>query len=773
MYYQCIFKKDDESAHGKSANMKGKSGATRPQRFATTRKCLDSRRLDHARSLTRTILVPFLISGPCLAQDDSGTLVPDAVLLEPVVTVATREDRPLREVAGNVTVVTREAMDASLSTSLGDVFRYVPGIDVSASGTRFGDDGFILRGIGGNRVALELDGVPLSQQFSIGNFSNATRDLVDVGLIQRIEVLHGPASALYGSSALGGVVSMTTPEPADLAPDASGKGLFLSQGADSADDSLHTVGAASMNGDRLSGLGMVGFRSGHERDSAAGGGTDWQDYDTVTGLAKLVYEDPLGNQLRGMAYGYDSDVETDVRSVLGTGRFRSTTTLEGDDDYRFELAAVEYAFATDGWVDGGSIQVFGSSTNIRQDTVDIREAAARPVRIDRRFDYDQDSHGVSFDLSRRLTLASVPHRLGIGAEWISSEIEESRDGSEVGLEDGQTSGTVLGETFPVRDFPTSDVDETGAYVHDEIDLGRFRLIGALRFDRYELDASADAIYREDNPATQVVDISEDEFSPKLGLVFELSDSMAGWMQYAHGFRGPSFEDANIGLDIPMFNIRAIPNPDLKPETSDGVEAGLRWRSLRARANLGAFYSEYEDFIETKARLGVDPESGRILFQSRNIDRARIYGAEFDAAVSLEPWMRGLELRAAAFWARGDNREADEPLNSVGPAQAVIAGSWTSPSGRTEATLAGTFTRRHSRLDESGGELFEAPGYGTADLFLTQRWGRSVLFRLGLENVLDKTYWRWARVRGFAPGDPAVPLLSEPGRSVSMDLRLVF
>ena len=86
-----------------------------------------------------------------------------------------------------------------------------------------------LRGVGGRarlvlvhaadagdpaRVALELDGVPLSQQFSIGNFSNATRDLVDVGLIQRIEVLHGPASALYGSSALGGVVSMTTPEPA-------------------------------------------------------------------------------------------------------------------------------------------------------------------------------------------------------------------------------------------------------------------------------------------------------------------------------------------------------------------------------------------------------------------------------------------------------------------------------------------------------------------------------------------------------------------------------
>jgi hemoglobin/transferrin/lactoferrin receptor protein len=714
-----------------------------------------------------------VVIGPAVAQDRGTAGESGAVLLDPIVAVATREQRPLREVAGNVTVVTREEMDASLSTSLDDVFRYVPGIDVTASGTRFGNDGLILRGIGGNRVALELDGVPLSQQFAIGSFSNATRDLVDTGLVQRIEVLHGPASALYGSSALGGVVAMSTPRPADLVAAGSGSGLFLSQGADSSDDSLHTLGAASLVGERLSGLGMVGFRGGSERESAAGAGADRQDYDTRTVLAKLEYDDPLGNRLSGMVYGYDSDVDTDVRSILGNGRFRSTTKLEGEDDYRFEVAALEYVFSPGRWIDRGSVQLFRASTDVVQDTVDLRETAARPVRIDRRFEYDQDSRGISFDLVRQVTPASVPHRLGIGAQWIRSEIEESRDGSELGIDDGQYSQTVLGETFPVRDFPNSDVDEIGAYVHDEILLGRVRLIGALRYDRYELDAGPDPIYVEDNPETRVVDISEDEVSPKLGVVVQVSEALDGWLQYSHGFRGPSFEDANIGLDIPMFNIRAVPNPELEPETSDGIEAGLRWRSPLLTANLGLFYSEYEDFIETKARLGVDPDSGRILFQSRNIDRARIYGAEFDAALSLEPWVHGLELRTAAFRARGDNRETDEPLNSVGPMQAVVAGTWTSPGGRTEATLAGTFTRRHSRLDESRGDLFEAPGYGVADLFVTQRWGRHLLLRVGLENLLDKTYWRWARVRGFAPDDPAIALLSEPGRSVSMDLRWIF
>jgi hemoglobin/transferrin/lactoferrin receptor protein len=70
-------------------------------------------------------------------------------------------------------------------------------------------------------------------------------------------------------------------------------------------------------------------------------------------------------------------------------------------------------------------------------------------------------------------------------------------------------------------------------------------------------------------------------------------------------------------------------------------------------------------------------------------------------------------------------------------------------------------------------LFEAPGYAVFDLFFSQRWGRHLLARAGIENLLDRTYWQWADVRGFAPDDPVVPLLSQPGRSVSMELRWIF
>ena len=139
-----------------------------------------------------------------------------APVIDQIVVVAHKDERSVRDIAANVTVLSRADLSSELATSLADVFRYLPGVDYEAAGTRFGTEGISIRGIGGNRVSILVDGVPLSDQFDSGSFSNATRDFIDAGLVQNIEVLHGPASALYGSSAIGGVVAVRTPDPADI-----------------------------------------------------------------------------------------------------------------------------------------------------------------------------------------------------------------------------------------------------------------------------------------------------------------------------------------------------------------------------------------------------------------------------------------------------------------------------------------------------------------------------------------------------------------------------
>src|SRR5690625_7141120 len=79
-------------------------------------------------------------------------------------------------------------------------------------------------------------------------------------------------------------------------------------------------------------------------------------------------------------------------------------------------------------------------------------------------------------------------------------------------------------------------------------------------------------------------------------------------QYARGLRAPPFSDVNIGLEYAQMRVRAIANPDLKPEKGRTVEAGLRWRGQSTLAELAVFRNDYRDFIQTRAPLGLDPAS---------------------------------------------------------------------------------------------------------------------------------------------------------------------
>jgi len=138
-------------------------------------------------NLMKTILCSgfgVLASGASQAEqaaEQSSEAPPDQIVI-----VAHKDERSIRDIAANVTVLSRAELNDELATSINDVFRYVPGVDYEAAGTRFGTEGINIRGIGGNRVAIVVDGVPLSDHFDVGSFSNATRDFIDAGLIQHI-----------------------------------------------------------------------------------------------------------------------------------------------------------------------------------------------------------------------------------------------------------------------------------------------------------------------------------------------------------------------------------------------------------------------------------------------------------------------------------------------------------------------------------------------------------------------------------------------------------
>ena len=721
---------------------------------------------DRCGMSTATSAVALLALSP-MAQADEQPAAEDPI--EQIVVVAHKDRRSIRNVAANITSLSREDLESALAGSIDDAFRYIPGVETEATGTRFRSEAISIRGIGGNRVAILIDGVPLSDQFSVGSFSNATREFMDTGLVQDIEVLHGPASALYGSSAIGGVVALRTIDPQDLgaSPGFAGNVGLSWRGAD---DGLRQQ--ALLSGGNRDARFVVGasLGEGEQIESAAVDESfDQRDSRSRAGLAKLVIDDRGGNFWRASILHQDSSVLSELDSLVGTGRFRSTTALRGDDDYRSDLANLSFEFdRPGGLVDDGMIRTYIERATIEQRTLDERNNASTPVSIDRLFTFQQDLHGAEINLWKNLDTGRVAHRLGFGIEYQIRVTEEFRDAIQTTLATGERTNIVLGEVFPLRDFPVSKTTGTGAYVEDTLRIGNWTVIAALRADRFSLQPGPDAIYTEDNPASEPVALDESDVSPKLGVVREVAPGIDVYLQYAHGFRAPPYADANIGLDIPLFNIRAIPNPDLRSESSDGYEAGLRLFRPNVEGHLGLFHTRYDDFIETKVRLGIDPDSGRLLFQSRNLQATTIRGAEASLS-SRFGGQREFGLDVSAYYAVGNNEDNGQPLNSVGPPQAVIGMSWYAADERRQLQLKAVLTSRWDDLDESGGELFKPPGYAVVDVYFAQQLGERTTIRAGLHNLADRTYWHWADVRGLSPDDPLLPYLARAGRSASLSI----
>ena len=328
-------------------------------------------------ALVLAAITPLLPAASTADDTDS-----DAAIVEEVVVVANKHERSRREITANVSVFDDEDFRFELASSIADIFRYAPGIDYESDRSRFGAESINIRGIAGNRVAILLDGVPVSDQFDVGSFSNATRDLVNAGFVQNIEVLHGPASALYGSSAIGGVVAMKTIDPRHLARRRGHGGRFVSNWRDD-DSSLTATAMHAVASDSLALLAGLSGADGHESEaSAADTNLDRRDFRNRSALIKLAAIDDLGNNWRATLYRKEGDVHSDATSMLGSGRFRSTTALVGEDEYETDIVSLEYEFTAENrFADDGVFRAWYQASDFVQRTYDERALAARPVTI--------------------------------------------------------------------------------------------------------------------------------------------------------------------------------------------------------------------------------------------------------------------------------------------------------------------------------------------------------------------------------------------------------
>jgi len=720
-------------------------------------------------------VVWVLAALPAVAETEPAADPGAAAIFETLTVVASKVEEPVGRPAGTVSVIERSELERRLVQSAADAVRYEPGVSATGQIGRFGFSSFRIRGIDGNRVALEIDGVRQPDAFAVGSFAAAGRGVVEPELLDSLEILRGPASALHGSDALGGLVELTTRSPEQLLRGAAAT-ASVRVSADSRDRGLRSslLGAFSRGNWRV--LGLVVERSGEELANRGAVPPDPASRRDRSGFVRAVRDLDSG-LLEITADREERTVATDVRHLVhGPSQFATTERLEGDDSADRSRVGLLWRFdAASGAIDESRARLDWSASTTTQRTEQERSADSRtryPTLRRRRFELDDETFRGEWSATSRFSTGSAEHRLVWGAAATRSTYRERRDGSETNLLTGTSTTTVLGEALPVRDFPVSRVTGWSLYAADDIALGadgRWRLLPALRFDRTASSAHPDRLYREDFPATPVVDTDDASWTPKLGLVRELGSGHSVYAQYAEGFRAPPFYDVNVGLRIATFNYEAIPNPDLRPERSRGAELGWRHAGPRAAVHVAVYDNRYRDLIESRANLGRDPQSGATLFQSINRDRARIYGAEARLRVDLgriTPAAEGWSFDAGASWSRGEDTRRREPLNSVDPARLTAGLAYFAPTGTWSASAVGTWVAsKRGEVDRSAADVFAPPAYSLLDLYAEWRPDRSWALSVAVLNLFDEKYWDWATAGGLLAGDPKLELHTQPGRSL--------
>lgn len=755
------------------------------------------------RTLLFTAGVAALLTaaGPALA--DPGAAGPgDPTELPPVSVLATRTGTTPQEAPATVTVFSDRDIEAMLATDIKDLVRFEPGVSVVSQPSRFGaalgttgragNEGFTIRGIGGDRVLMIVDGVRSPDGFVFGAQSVGRGGYADLDLMKSVEILRGPASALYGSDGVAGAVLFTTKDPADLLRAGENFGARARLGYNSADEGLTRSAVIAGRTGAVSGLLAWTGRDASEtqnqgavtgeqvRDVTIGGVTapgynyalrtlpNPQETVSDAWLGKLVWDVAPGHSLRFTYDSIRSDTDADVLSGRTT-RFvtappaspTAVLALTAADATERERFSLDWRLTDVLGLERGQVSVYQQDSTTRQYTFEDRVGTDR-VRDNT---FDNEVRGFAADFTRGLGA----HRLTFGGDWSETTQQGVRD------------GTVppMGETFPTSAFPKTGYTLAGLFLQDEIRLldGSLKVIPAIRWDSYDLSTADDPLY----PGARA-DQSGDHVSPKLGVVWWSTPNFGLFGNFGEGFKAPTPSQVNNYFSNIAFGYTSLPNPDLRPETSRSLEIGARLREIpvaggRLSAQLVGFRSEYEDFISQQVTSGSFTPADPAVYQFVNFTDVEISGVEARANIW---WDNGVSARFAAAYAEGeisDPVDGVRALETIDPVKVVLGLGYDDPAGQFGTQVIVTWSQAKDQADTDNlacaGNCAVGDDFALVDLTAYWNVSERVTARAGVFNLFDQTYSWWSDVRGVAANSAVLDAYTQPGRNFGLSLALRY
>lgn len=610
--------------------------------------------------LTVSVLVSMLPGGLAFAEE-----VLPLYTLDAVVVTATRTENDVKNVPASTQIITSSDIKKSGATNLRDAITDFANITMTKK-VRGGGHEIIVRGmstdkslimVNGHRVANEADGSGL------GN-ANAL-DRINVDNIEKIEIVKGPSSALYGSEAMGGVINIITK---------GSKEAEVRTGlVNSSEDFTNWWHFDSGEIGKFSATLDMRFnkirRDGDDTDFLSDSFGTAQTYNFNANYHfndhnyLNFYVDHYTQNLKRDLYTHKRDnIKVDFPEAMGSRLGQTSMTGEGsmeDALANYHYKQQTYGLSWNGktarndWQIQTYLSKFDWESDIRYSGMQFKGhvPAGLPINpmtermwnsIFKGFmvgdsgeyknDVNVNSNKIFVIEGRNSTKINDNHRITYGAEYIKNTVKGTNFG-----DNNQFGVTHIGSVSKngvTKEISEKEIDTYAAYLQDEINYGKWFIVPAIRYDHHENFGS--------------------HTSPKLGLTYKANDTFRVKANYGKGFKAPTIQNLYCKLVTHMGQAGIItvnPNANLRPETSNSWDVGVEKEWGKISTSLVYFDTKLENMITTEKIIDKT-------YRCVNVGNVRVKGIEHTLGYELNPMWK---FKVNSTWLDAVNKDKNQPL----------------------------------------------------------------------------------------------------------------
>ena len=531
-----------------------------------------------------------------------------------VVVTATRTENDVKKVPASTQVITQEDIKRGGATSVRNALSMYANI-FQKSKVRGGGHDIIIRGMETKHSLVMVNGRRISNEADASGLGNAmSLDRININDVEKIEIVRGPSSALYGSEAMGGVLNIIT-KPSKVQ-------TLLTGLEHTSEDTSHWWHADT---GRIGNFSMtLDARFNKISRSMLDTATESDPYGTAqTYNASLNYYVNDHSYVNAYMDYYSQHLKTDTGTPVmkpitlttssGKMSLSGQAMLEGTGSKAYKQK--NYGISWNGKTDKNDWQIQAYMSKFNWSTTSNTKVLGSipPAGMEGMFnfllqnqknayDFNHDEHNMWAIEGRDSLRVNDHHRVTFGAEYVKDKVAGT------GLGANGDSVYSITENGKTKSSSEKTLSSYAAYLQDEIEYGKWFIVPAIRYDHHSAYGS--------------------HTSPKIGVTYNATDHFRIKANYGDGFKAPSVSQLYYDLDMEMGRgnwVHLTGNPNLKPEKSKSWDLGVEAEFGKGYGSLTYFDNDVDNLIASIPK-GKD-SNGHNLHRYENVNKARIKGLE--------------------------------------------------------------------------------------------------------------------------------------------------